>query len=183
MKITDLESIYPPIPEDELEFIRGCIGEEPEIYMPVDIQALISAYDYYEWQDIARASKTIAAFYPEVLWIERPDEHMLMIDTSETGKYMAIECYEPNAISALSQMYGYPEDTAGLVRVVLDCANCDNTTDEQQELLNRAGLLDEYMRLMDEDGDDIPDIGDYLVRAIDVLERKDGKQYVVRPQK
>lgn len=177
MKITDLKPIYPEIPEDELEFIRGCIGEEPEIYMPVDVQALKFAYGYYDWQDIDRASKTIAAFYPEVLWIDRPGEDMLMIDTSENGKYMAIECYEPNAISALSQMYGYPEDTAGLVRVVLDCANCDNTTDEQQELLNRAGLLDEYMRLMDEDGDDIPDIGDYLVKAIRILEDKDKTRY------
>lgn len=178
MKISDLEPIYPPIPEDELEFIRGCIGGEPVIYMPVNVQALMSNYDYCDWQDIDRASKTIAAFYPEVLWIERPGEDMLMIDTSETGKYMAIECYEPNAISALSQMYGYPEDTAGLVRVVLDCANCDNTTDEQQELLIRAGLLDEYMRLMDEDGDDIPDIGDYLVKAIRILEDKDKTRYV-----
>lgn len=181
MKITDLEPIYPPIPEDELEFIRGCIGEEPEIYMPVDVQALKFEYEDHYWQDIDRASKTIAAFYPEVLWVARPGEDMLMIDTSETGKYMAIECYEPNAISALSQMYGYPEDTAGLVRVVLDCSNCDNTADEEQELLNRAGLLDEYMRLMDEDGDDIPDIGDYLVRAIDTLEQKDGVQYAIRP--
>lgn len=177
MKITDLKPIYPEIPEDELEFIRGCIGEDPVIYMPVNVQALKFEYEVHYWQDIDRASKTIAAFYPEVLWVARPGEDMLMIDTSETGKYMAIECYEPNAISALSQMYGYPEDTAGLVRVVLDCSNCDNTTDEEQELLNRAGLLDEYMRLMDEDGDDIPDIGDYLVKAIRILEDKDKTRY------
>ncbi len=180
MKITDLEPIYPAIPEDELEFIRGCIGGEPEIYMPCDIQALKFVYNYYGWQDIDRASKTIAAFYPEVLWVEHPGEDVLIIDTTDTGEYTAIKYYEPNAISALSQMYGYPEDTAGLVRVVLDCANCDNTTDEEQELLTRAGLLDEYMRLMDEDGDDIPDIGDYLVRAIDILEKKDGVQYALR---
>lgn len=87
-----------------------------------------------------------------------------------------IECYEPNAISALSQMYGYPDDTAGLARVVLDCGDCDSN-DEQQDLLNRAGLLGEYMRLMDEDGDNIPDIGDYLVKAIRILEDKNKTRY------
>ena len=177
MKITDLEPIYQPIPEDELEFIRGCIGEEPEIYMPCDIHALMAEYDIYKWQDICRATKTIAAFYPEVLWVARPGEDVLIIDTTDTGEYTAIEYYEPSAISVVSQMYGYPEDTADLVRVVLDCSNCDNTTDEEQELLNRAGLLDEYMRLMDEDGDDIPDIGDYLVKAIRILEDKDKTRY------
>lgn len=144
--------------------------------MPVDVQALKFEYEDHYWQDIDRASKTIAAFYPDVLWIERPGEDMLLIDTTETGKYMAIECYEPNAISALSQMYGYPDDTAGLVRVVLDCGDCDSN-DEQQDLLNRAGLLGEYMRLMDEGGDNIPDIGDYLVKAIRILEDKDKTRY------